>query len=244
VPGAASTWVAERVAGPRRRAEVVASGPYAVYVSIDGDCLGVLARDAVAVPIGLRTTLDRLPEVRGPVEVGDGAVSFAEYAVAVTRIVDPTVPRIAELSGVYRARTRHAPDNFAGSLGLPAVALRALAEAEASAVLDLLGRGDGLTPSGDDVLAGWLVARYATGREATAVAAAVSAYAGSRTTPMSAALLHRALAGESIPHVRDLLIALGRGIGVDAARDRLLTVGHTSGTAMALGIGLALEAAG
>ena len=32
--------------------------------------------------------------------------------------------------------------------------------------------------------------------------------------------------------------------GVDAARDRLLAVGHTSGAALALGISLALEGAG
>lgn len=244
VPAAASSWAADRVSGPRRRAGIVASGPHALYVDVDGDCLGVLARTAVAMPIGLRTALHRLPERVGPVEVGAGSVSFAGHEVTVTRIVDTTVPRVGGLSGSMGPRGPIAPDSSAVGLDLPADALGRLAGAEARAALELLGRGDGLTPSGDDVLAGWLVARHASGRPAAAVAGAVAEHAGARTTALSATLLRRAIVGEAPPPCRDLLLALGSRSGVDAARDRLLAVGHTSGAALALGISLALEDAG
>jgi hypothetical protein len=233
VPAAASTWVAERLAGSPRDCAIVASGPHAVYVDVDGDCVGLLARPAVAVPIGLRTTLPRLPTVAEPVRVGDGRLAFEGYDVVPTRIVDPAVPRIEALPP-WPASVR---------LDLPAPALRALADAEATAVLGLLGRGDGLTPSGDDVLAGWLVARYAIGRPSESVGAAVATHAADRTTVLSATLLRRAVAGEALPECRDLLLALRNGAGVEAARDRLLAIGHTSGAALALGISLASGAA-
>jgi len=231
VPAAASTWVAGRLRGPRRSYPVVAVGPHAVYVDVHGDCVGVVARDAVALPIGLRTTLDRLPDIKGPVNVGQGRVWFDEYAVAVTRIVDPGVPRLGPLP----AWSTPVP------VDLPASALRALAAAEASAALELLGRGDGLTPSGDDVLAGWLVARHTTGRPSGEVGAAVATHAADRTTSLSATLLGRAIVGEAIPQCRDLLTALHAGAGVDGALAALLAVGHTSGAALAAGISLGLE---
>jgi hypothetical protein len=234
VPAAASPWVAERVAGPRRPAEVVASGVNAVYVDVAGDCVGVLAREAVAVPIGLRTTLDRLPDVEGTIEVGDGVVALGEYEVSVGRIVDPAVPRLGPLP----AWSASVP------VDLPASALRALAAAEASAALDLLGRGHGLTPSGDDVLAGWLIARHATGRSPSPIADAVLSASADRTTVLSAALLHRAVAGEALPQCGDLLLGLHAGTGVDTALAALLAVGHTSGAALAIGISLGLEDAG
>jgi hypothetical protein len=234
VPAAASPHVAALVEGPRRRARVVANGPKSLYVDVDGDCVGVLARGSVAVPIGLRTTLDRLPGVDDQVSVGEGRVWFDEYAVAVTRIVDPAVPRLGPLPAW----------SAAVPVDLPAAALRALAIGAASAALELLGRGDGLTPSGDDVLAGWLVTRHATGRPSGPVADVVRAQASSRTTALSASLLRRAIVGEAIPQCRDLLLALHSGTGIDAALAALVAVGHTSGAALAAGISLGLEDAG
>ncbi len=231
VPGAASTWVAERLGGTRRPVAVVAWGPHAVYIDVEGDCVGVLARGAVAVPIGMRTTLDRLPCVEGSVSVGLERVWFEEYAVAVNRIVDVGVPRLGSLPA-WSAPV---------SIDLPASALRGLAAAEASAALKLLGRGDGLTPSGDDVIAGWLVARHAMGRSPGQIADVVRSHASTRTTTLSASLLRRAVAGETIPQSRDLLVALHAGAGVDAALDALVAVGHTSGAALAVGISLGLE---
>jgi hypothetical protein len=234
VPGAASTWVAEKLRGQRRSVTVVARGAHAVYVDVEGDCIGVLARGAVAVPIGMRTTLDRLPDVEGSVNVGLERLWFDEYTVAVNRIVDVGVPRLGPLPA-WSAPV---------SVDLPASALRALAAAEASAALELLGRGDGLTPSGDDVIAGWLVAHHATGRSPGQIADVVRSYASTRTTSLSASLLRRAVAGETISQGRDLLVALHAGTGVDATLEALVAVGHTSGAALAVGISLGLEDAG
>lgn len=231
VPAAASPWVADRVAGPRRRAEVIARGPQALYVDVDGDCLGVLARGAVALPNGLRTTLHRLPEFEGPVLVGAGRVSLPGHDVVPSRIVDPTVPRLGGLPA-WRPAVPTA---------LPTATLRALAAGQSRAALDLLGLGPGLTPAGDDVLAGWLVARYAADRPTGPVAEAVRSKARARTTLLSATLLDRAAHGEAAPACRDLLLALHAGSAVDAALAALLRVGHTSGAALALGIGLGLE---
>ncbi|WP_167828900.1 DUF2877 domain-containing protein [Streptomyces sp. MZ04] len=101
----------------------------------------------------------------------------------------------------------------------------------------LIGRGPGLTPSGDDVLCGALLARHATGRPVGALAAAVAG-AEERTPLVSAALLRHAVRGECIPQVADAI----RGL---AAREPLplaplLAVGHHSGADLVRGIAAGL----
>jgi hypothetical protein len=105
----------------------------------------------------------------------------------------------------------------------------------ASHVLRLLGRGPGLTPLGDDVLAGLLVTLVALGAPAShRLAATVGAHAPARTTFVSAALLHHAARGECVPE----LAAVLDGGGVDA----LLRVGHASGAGLLRGVHAALAA--
>jgi len=122
---------------------------------------------------------------------------------------------------------------------LPADALAALARGDAATVPALVGRGDGLTPVGDDVLAGWLVAARAVGRDLTQLAAVVHDSSHS-TTALSATLLAHAADGEAVPQFRELLLALAAGRDVEPAVARLVTVGHTSGAGMLLGAALAL----
>ena len=125
---------------------------------------------------------------------------------------------------------------------LPADALRLLATADPAAVPYLLGRGDGVTPVGDDVLAGWLVTRHAEGAGGGPVATAI-AQSRDRTTTLSATLLDRAAAGEAVPPLRRLLVCLAAGEPphrVRARLDELLAVGHSSGAGLALGVTLAL----
>jgi hypothetical protein len=113
----------------------------------------------------------------------------------------------------------------------------------AADVEHLVGRGDGLTPFGDDVLCGWLVAHRAAGVATPAVDAAVRR-ALPRTTTLSATLLECALAGEAADPALAYLRALGspEAAGAQAARAALLTLGHSSGAGLALGIDLALQA--
>jgi len=102
---------------------------------------------------------------------------------------------------------------------------------------ELVGRGPGLTPAGDDVLAGALVAGRATGdprldgwRKGTE-----AALARRRTTAVSRALLHHALAGWATPELADFVTAACAG-EADACLRRLLAIGHTSGAALASGV--------
>jgi hypothetical protein len=104
---------------------------------------------------------------------------------------------------------------------------------------DFIGRGDGLTPLGDDVVCGWLALYRATGVASAAVDHAVRRLLG-RTTALSVALLESALLGDVADPVADYLRALG-GPDAPAARDRLTSVGHSSGSGLAHGIDLALR---
>ena len=101
---------------------------------------------------------------------------------------------------------------------------------------ELVGRGPGLTPSGDDVLAGALVAAHATsdarlGRWRAETCAALRVR---RTTAVSRALLQHAMDGYATPELAALVTAACAGDATPATR-ALLAVGHTSGAALAAG---------
>jgi hypothetical protein len=102
----------------------------------------------------------------------------------------------------------------------------------------LLGRGPGLTPAGDDLLAGALVTAHATGdpRLPGWRSATWSALARRRTTVVSRGLLRHALDGYAIPELADTLVTLSRGGDVAGAVRRLLGVGHSSGPALLSGV--------
>ncbi len=243
IPAAASTWAAAKLGGPAREVAVIGSGPHAVYVIVDGDAIALLARAAVQVPVGLRTDLPSLPTSMTAL-VGDGRLHLGPLLVRVARLVDPRVPRLPGLATRGRTWSTEVLMSLPVvlSAALPTFALQSLAAAEARAVGQLIGRGAGLTPLGDDVLAGWLVSRTAAGLDHGGVGNAVLDATG-RTTTLSATLLRRALDGEAVPQLRDLLIAVGTGVGPDQLRcqlDELLAVGHTSGAGLALGAALAL----
>jgi len=111
----------------------------------------------------------------------------------------------------------------------------------------LLGRGAGLTPYGDDVLAGALVALVAVGAPAAgALAREVLAGAFARTTFVSAALLWHAARGECLPELAAFLTALAGGdrTEVAGAAGALCAVGHSSGAGMLAGATLVLASPG
>ena len=110
----------------------------------------------------------------------------------------------------------------------PDAAVRAAVEA-------LVGRGPGLTPAGDDVLAGALLAGHGT-PVATALAAALPADLTSRTTLLAAALVRAASRGEGTPEGVALVDAVRGHREVEPALERLLALGHSSGADTALGI--------
>lgn len=228
VGGAGSEALRALLAGPPATGTVVHAGRQAVYADLDGTVVGVVARGAVHVPCSLATALRDLPEVAvgDPVLAGDGMVRVGPLSVTLTRLVSFTVPRLTTPPAPIGTDLSPARDQLAAD------ALDLLAAGEPAAVPALVGRGDGLTPVGDDVLAGWLVASRAVGRDTTPIAEAVEAHLP-RTTSLSAALLRHAIAGEAIAPFR---VALTTGAVAD-----LLAVGHTSGAGMLLGAHLALS---
>jgi hypothetical protein len=102
----------------------------------------------------------------------------------------------------------------------------------------LQGRGDGSTPSGDDVLAGILLvaAIDPANRDALAYLALAA-----RTTRLSRAFLRWAAAGQSIQPAHALLDAAASGdrAGMHRAAASLAAVGATSGRALLAGLALA-----
>lgn len=102
---------------------------------------------------------------------------------------------------------------------------------------DLVGRGPGLTPSGDDVLAGVLVTAHAVAdpRLPGWAEATVDALAVRTTTAVSRGLLHHALDGWATPELAAFVTAVCGGDPTGDPTARLLAVGHSSGAALAAG---------
>ncbi len=190
-------------------APVLHRGPDAVYVDVAGRCVGVVGTRATAVPCALRSVLERLPDVVRA-SVRGGVLHLDHQPLAVGRMVDVTVPRLRASGGP-------------GSID----------------VAELVGRGDGLTPYGDDVLCGWLAVHRAAALATPEVDATVMALAPT-TTLLSATLLDCAMHGEVIPEFAAWLAALGTD-AEPRATEVLVRVGHSSGRGLLEGARRALE---
>jgi hypothetical protein len=191
--------------------------------------LSVGTPDAVRLPNTL--VASALPRA-GPASVGHGMLSTTDATWRPRRWWGPPRP-----SGL-------APPPDPGSLLAGTRTVRVWGDPAVPRAYDglvpvvLLGAGPGLTPSGDDFLAGALVTAYATDdpRLATWRRETRKALAARRTTAVSRALLHHALDGYATPELADALTALCTGGGQAVAVDRLLAVGHTSGAALLAGV--------
>lgn len=226
---AAPLRVRERLsAAPDGPREVVHAGPAAIYVDLDGWCLGVVATTATRVPCALWSSLPDLGALmNGPVEVVGGSLVVAGEVVRIARLVDVSAP----------APQGHAPSGFAPAilmtLDLPDGPLAA------DHVDRLLGRGPGLTPLGDDVLAGWFAALHAAGHPDDDLAQVVRRRLGVTplsTTLLSATLLDCAIRGETLPQ-----LAAWLADPAPATTRALLAVGATSGSGLLAGAELALS---
>jgi hypothetical protein len=144
-------------------------------------------------------------------------------------------------------------------MALPALRALALATQKqdiagvVEAAQRLAGLGPGLTPSGDDTLAGFAAVIALLGAQLSTdaaprehIAAAIAATARPRTTMLSATLLAHAAHGEVAEPLGDLLLALVQP-GAEhetlfQAAARLLSLGATSGCDALLGVLLGLQA--
>ena len=98
----------------------------------------------------------------------------------------------------------------------------------------LVGAGEGLTPSGDDLLAAALVTARATAdpRLGGWCDATRDALLSRRTTAVSRALLWHALDGWCVPELADFLTVACSDADLTSAAGRLRGVGHSSGQAL------------
>src|SRR4051794_31476144 len=204
MPVSAPPRVAAHLRGaPDGPVRLLHRGPDAVYVEVAGRCVGVVGTRATAVPCALRTALDRLPDVVGA-SVAGGVLHLDGEPLVVGRLVDVSVP-------------------FLPMTGTPG----------AIDVAALVGRGDGLTPYGDDVVCGWLAVTRAAGVRTPEVDAAVRSLAGT-TTLLSATLMECAMAGEAVPEFVAWLAGTGPVEDVEG-------IGHSSGRGLVEGARLALS---
>ena len=246
----ASPRVRDRLRSARDGARaVVHSGRHAVYVDLDGWCLGVVGRDAALVPNALRLATDDLAGLEGAAAlVDDGLLHLDGTPLRLGRLVETRVPRLDHHLN-HRLNQHSAPPgphpaehpalpgeviDFAQEAGLLRLPHRSLGPAD---VARLLGRGGGLTPLGDDVLCGWLAAPRAAGRATRVVDAAVGSLLP-RTTLLSATLLDCALHGEVLPEFAGYLASIDTPEETSRAA-ALAAVGNTSGAGLLLGALLA-----
>lgn len=254
-PAIASTAIAGLLAGPPRAAVVAGSSRFAAYIAIadpeaDPGMLALIAPGAVRLPIALCVPADALPPAGSPAIGGDGVVRCATGAWRAARWWDPR-PRL-DRGGLIRNGWRLLDAALAeppGAFGLPVleslIAAAAVATDELAPALAVVGRGPGLTPAGDDVLAGALAALRLGGLLDRRTVAAINERAATHTTTLSAALLRAAGDGQVVPEAARVLSALAAGSRsavVRGAAAGLFDVGSTSGHDLCLGMAGALAA--
>ncbi|MCV2491495.1 DUF2877 domain-containing protein [Geodermatophilus sp. YIM 151500] len=232
-----------------------------------GDVVGVLTNDAARLPLGCvlfrpgnGRPLVALP-TGAPAEVGGGRIVVGDLAVSAAAWWDPRPrlpsPRPALLpegvrqlrSTLYGEGVPHSAFTLPGlptGPGGPLAALRgAVRRADMEAALRtaarLIGLGPGLTPAGDDVMAGTLAGLVLLGHPAAPrFAAGVYALAG-RTTELSRALLRHAACGRVSGEYAAVLQGLVGERPLGPAIANLLSTGSTSGRALGLGLCTAID---
>jgi hypothetical protein len=272
VPTQASTGVAELLRGPVREARVLLSVPAAVYLTVQTaqgpDVVGVLTSDAARLPLGcvLFRPANGRPLVSVPsgarALVGGGRVTVGDLTVSAAAWWDPR-PKLPTAhpallpegvrqlrAAVYGEGVPHSAFSLPGLPSGPSGPLAALRGAVRRADLDaalrtatrLIGLGPGLTPAGDDVLAGTTAGLVLLGHPAAErFGFGVTSLAAGRTTELSRALLRHAAAGRVSGEFAAVLRGLVGDGALAPAIDALLGTGSTSGRAMALGLCTAID---
>lgn len=211
------------------------------HVEFQGDGLTVRTADA-AIRVELDPAVRRIRTAVGaapsPAALRDARTALAAFAppVATTAFGRASAPMIA--AGIQRMRGE-ASALLHGAGSDRAVAL---------AAQRLIGLGEGLTPSGDDILTGLAFVAAHPGFGLAPLLAPLSAavHGGvEATTLLSTVTLRAALSGRARSRLHDLIESIIDGsparIRADAAETA--SIGHTSGYDILTGIRLALDLA-
>lgn len=255
VPGAGSPLSRAVLAGPPRHALVLASLPTALYLSMGRhhEVLPVLASDALMIPTGTRLSAGGRDIVWGvgpgdPVTVGDAGIALPGWRIRLVREWRPArvhvVSALAEpglLSELADSLSCHAsaPGLVEQASAVCRAARRGDDAGVSHGVRHLLGAGEGLTPSGDDVLCAVLLVLGGLGDAAaiTVLGEAVQEQ-WAHTTSLSASLLDAARSGYAVPQVAALVgSSLGGNLaGVSESLTSTLAIGHSSGRDLVAGV--------
>jgi hypothetical protein len=229
-----------------------------------GSVVALVTADGIAHPNAVQLALPSseldLPQlVQGRAgAIGDGRIVLPELHVDVLRWWDPR-PRLHPLAtrtAVEAAdttarqlvtRSGPVPPALLGPLDAVVARLHVGDPAGArDAARRLIGAGPGLTPAGDDVLAGLVGCGLAVARtlerpalgcaaDLALFGAGIALDARDRTTTISAALLRTAAAGAVAGPVAAWLRALSRPAVLERASDEVLAIGATSGRDLLVG---------
>ena len=254
---------------------VLGSFATAAYVAFDGGVIALTGRTVPLMPNGA-TLIEgdglEVFESRAGVRLSTGGVSSGRVEVIWdgAEVVDLAVPRNDGHDSRDMARRGRA---LLGALGHDADPMKAIAkarpelvagqglegvrslhaalgdgrpEAAADAARILTGRGPGLTPDGDDLLAAAIAATIAfenpSGRSPVAATNLRSALLvpdlAQRTGALSASLLRHAAEGQVMDPVRSLLDLRAERATWERALTRLERIGHGTGGTYALGCAL------
>jgi hypothetical protein len=257
----AGPFAAKALMGDRRGVVVSVHARAVNLLLDDGPLVALLPAESPLHPWAVAVTLavrDLASVVEGaPVLVANGVVEVGRLKIELAglEVVDLRLRRrLRALPAATRALSRHAcaaPPAGPFEPALGAALERFRADGEIRGLSALVGLGEGLTPSGDDVLVG-LLAGLDAAREASADAAALRERlraelerGASRTTRLAAQMLDAAAAGFYAEPVLGLLqtLALPRpgAKALEQAVADLLAVGHRSGADTLRGIVAALE---
>ncbi|SDH35606.1 Protein of unknown function [Sinosporangium album] len=266
--GAASTALRPVLESPRTPARVLAAFSAGIYLEIRTEIeprvVAVVHGEAVRLPNAIVLSGALPPaEVGDDAAVGAGSIRLGRAGLSAGRWWNPAPPLGPADPALLALAARATADVLGRAARRPGLdgngAVAMLADGCASESLvdvvtaaeRLVGLGPGLTPSGDDILAGVLVALRHLGtsagvpravRLADWLAAAVTYDARTRTTPISATLLHCAARGEAAPEVTAALRGMAGRHPLEPALQGLLSLGHTSGADLARGLHIGLDA--
>ena len=200
-PAWASTAIGELLRGRGQDATVLGSTRVASYLSVpepgsSTPVIALLSEQAVRLPIAVTVAAGTLPEAGSTVRIGDGSIVAHDHTWRPVRWWDPRphldagdlLRRGPELLEVLEDEP---PSLFGLPLADALSVAGALAAGDAGPALAVIGLGPGLTPAGDDVVAGALAVLSLCGRLGDAVRDAIRLHSAMHTTALSAALAGR-----------------------------------------------------
>jgi hypothetical protein len=190
------------------------------------------------------------PRLHAPAVGADAAAARWGRRTAATRTIARAHASAGGFGPLLGEEVAHEPDGYLDvarpMLACLIVALEAGDRSRAAeAATRLIGLGQGLTPSGDDVLVGIEAALHALARPTAGFLVLATAGVEERTTELAATLLRHAAAGEFAERLHVLIAALlgSDDEAIPAAIDRAVAWGATSGTDCLLGVLIGLDVA-